>query len=207
MRFPIPALLALVACAPATSLPAPAEEGAAPTPQEVREQADPIPVGLGSLHQDAISLSLRDGDLLIKVTPLDESVTRLAAPDTYERLRAAADSRMDQARAEVYTGEPELMLISFFSYSPDVEYRPEDILVVQHGRQLRPVALLPVTSGFGRSRLQQREIQNAVYVFDVQIDYSQPMVVRYGHMDTNDWINIVPVLDRERARVRARTGS
>lgn len=204
--FGLLALIVFGACAPATSLPAPAEQGAAPTPEQVREQSDPLPVGLGSLHQDAISVSLRDGDLLLKVTPLDESVIRLAAPDTYERLHAAAESRLEQARAAVYSGEPELMLVSFFSYSPDVEYRPDDIIVIQHGRQLRPVTVLPVTTGFGRSRLQQREIQNAVYVFDVDIDYSQPMTVRYGNLETPDWINVVPTLDRERARVRARTG-
>ena len=201
-----PAVLALLlatACAPATSVPGETEAGAAPTPEQVRQEADPIPVGLGSLHQDQFTMSLRDGDLLLKVTPLDESVIRLAAPDTYERLHNTAESRMQQARDAVYSGEPELMLVSFFSYSPDVDYRPDDLIVVQQGRQMRPVAILPVTSGWGRGRLQQREIQNAVYVFDRDIDYAQPMTIRYGAMDTGDWINIVPTLDRERVRVRS----
>ena len=197
------ALLLLAACAPATAVPAPSEGGATPTPEQSREEADPIPAGLGSLRQDQFTLSLRDGDLLLKVTPLEESVIRLAAPDTYERLRATADSRIEQARDAVYSGEPELVLVSFFSYSPDVEYQPDDILLLQQGRQMRPVAILPVTTGWGRGRLQQQEIQNAVYVFDRDIDYAQPMTVRYGPLETPDWITIVPVLDRERARVRS----
>ena len=202
-RLPLLALGLLAACAPATSIPADTEAGAAATPAQVRDEADAVPAGLGSLHQDQFTLSLRAGDLLLKVTPLDESVIRLAAPDTYERLRATVDSRIQQARDAVYSGEPELMLVSFFSYSPDVDYRPDDLLVTQLGRQMRPVAILPVTSGWARGRLQQREIQNAVYVFDRDIDYSQPMIVRYGAQDTGDWINIVPTLDRERARVRS----
>ncbi len=46
-----------------------------------------LPPGLGTLHQDQISLRLQSGDLLIKITPLDEGIIRLTAPDTYERLR------------------------------------------------------------------------------------------------------------------------
>ena len=206
MPRPLIALLLFAACAPATAVPAATDAGATPTQEEAREQADPIPAGLGSLHQDAISLSLREGDLLLKVTPLEESVIRLAAPDTYDRLRTMAGSRIEQARAEVYSEEPELVLVSFFSYSPDVDYRPDDIVVVQHGRQMRPVAILPVTAGWGRSRLQQREIQNAIYVFDQDVDYTQPMTVRYGSLETPNWLTVIPTLDRERARVRARTG-
>jgi len=167
---------------------------------------DQLPAGLGSLHQDEFTLSLRDGDLLLKVTPLEESVIRLAAPDTYERLRATAESRIEQARDAVYSGEPELMLVSFFSYSPDTDYRPDDLYLMYQGRQLRPVAVLPVTSGWGRGRLQQREIQNAVYVFEPEIDYSHPMSVRYGALESQNWSSVVPALDRERARVRGRTG-
>ena len=194
--------LASFGCAPANTVPAESTGGATPTPEQAREQADPIPAGFGTLHQDQFTLQVRDGDLLIKVTPLEESVIRLAAPDTYSRLRAMADSRMEQARQAVYSEEPEMLLVSFFSYSPDTEYRPDDLVLVNAGRQMRPVALLPVTSGWGRGRLQQREIQNAIYVFDQAIDYGQPMTIRYGTRETQNWSSIIPVLERERARIR-----
>jgi hypothetical protein len=200
------AAIFFAACAPANTMPGETTGGATPTQEEAREAADPLPIGRGSLHQDAFTLSLRDGDLLLKVTPLEESVIRLAAPDTYQRLRATADSRIEQARDAVYSGEPELMLVSFFSYSPDTDYRPDDLYVMYQGRALRPVVVIPVTSGWGRGRLQQREIQNAVYVFEPEIDYSQPMTVRYGALESTNWNTIVPTLDRERARVRGRTG-
>lgn len=192
----------LFGCAPANTVPAETTGGATPTPEQTREQADPIPAGMGTLHQDQFTLQMRDGDLLIKVTPLEESVIRLAAPDTYQRLRAMAESRTAQARDAVFSGEPELVLVSFFSYAPETDYRPDDILLLHQGRQMRPVTILPVTSGWGRGRLQQREIQNAIYVFDRDIDYGQPMTARYGHVESNDWSAIIPVLDRERARIR-----
>lgn len=198
---------AATGCAPATSVPAEPEGGAASAPAQVREQAELVPPGYGTLRQDEFTLQLRDGDLLIKATPLAESVIRLAAPDTYERLHATAESRREQARDAVYSGEPELLLVSLFSYSPDVDYRAEDVQLVHQGRQLRPVEILPVTSGWGRGRLQQRETQNAVYVFDQPIDYGQPFVVRYGAHQSSDWSNVLPVLDRERARVRTRAGN
>ncbi|HUF12886.1 MAG TPA: hypothetical protein VMN78_07305 [Longimicrobiales bacterium] len=201
------AVLAVGACAPANTVPAAATGGATPTPEESREQAYAIPAGYGTLRQDEFTLTLRDGDLLLKVTPLEESVIRLAAPDTYQRLKAMADSRMQQARDAIFAGEPELMLVSFFSYSPDVTYRPEELQVMHQGRLMRPVSILPVTSGWGRGRLQQREVQNAVFVFDEDLDYAQPMTVRYGPRTSDDWSAIIPTLERERARVRARAGS
>lgn len=192
----------LLGCAPANTVPADPSGAAPSSPEQTRQQADPIPAGRGTLHQDQFTLQVRDGDLLLKVTPLEESVIRLAAPDTYERLRATAESRLEQARRAAYSDEPEMLLVSFFSYSPDTEYQPDDITLVNAGRQMRPAAVLPVTSGWGRGRLQQREIQNAVYVFDQDIDYTQPITVRYGVRETQDWSSIIPVLDRERARIR-----
>lgn len=201
------ACLPIGACTPSSTVPAATESGATPTPEESREQSATVPAGYGSLRQDEISLSLRVGDLLIKATPLEESVIRLAAPDTYERLRAMAESRLEQARQAVYSGEPELLLVSFFSYTPDVEYRPEDVQLMHQGRLLRPAQILPVTSGWGRGRLQQREVQNAIYVFDQDVDYAQPLVVRYGADQSGDWSAVIPTLERERARVRTRAGS
>ena len=45
------------------------------------------PRGHGSLLQSEVSMALSSRDLEIMVTPLDESVIRVTAPDTEERLR------------------------------------------------------------------------------------------------------------------------
>ena len=62
------------------------------SPSETSQEAPGtlVPPGYGTLLQDQISLRLQSGSLLIKVTPLDEGIIRLTAPDTYERLKGLA---------------------------------------------------------------------------------------------------------------------
>src|SRR5690606_36232455 len=133
----------------------------------------------------------RSGALMIKVTPLAERVIRLAAPDTYDRLHAQAESRRGVAAPAALVPDPELFLVSFFSYEPNVEFQPEGLQLVQQGRLLRARAVLPVTPGWGKQRLQQQETQIAVYAFAEVIDYEQPLVVRYGMEESRGWERIV----------------
>jgi hypothetical protein len=185
------------------SAPAPAD---AQTPPPTGEQGPTLlPSGLGTLRQDEVTISLRSGPLLIKATPLDEGILRLLAPDTYERLRSLADSKRAEAAAQVGVPTPELFLVSFFSYQPDVSFQPEDLQLTYQGRILRPAAILPVTNGFGQQRLKQQDNQTAIYAFDVRIDYNQLFIVRYGFQQNDDWIRILPKLEIERTKVRART--
>ena len=81
----VAAAVSLSACA----LP-PGMEGSGASPTESFETLPPP--GYGTLRQDEISLSLISGPLRILVTPLEESVTRVAAPDTYRRLSSMANS-------------------------------------------------------------------------------------------------------------------
>src|SRR5687767_138522 len=99
-------LLVTVACA---SAPAPTQ---AQTPATKQTQ-DTVPPGLGTLKQDEFTMGLRSGALLVKVTPLHESIIRLAAPDTYNRLRALRASREKEAITRSNTEAPEAFLISF----------------------------------------------------------------------------------------------
>ena len=198
-------LLVLAGCATGGVPPAedaPPREGGAT--QGKRAEANLVPPGYGTLRQDEFTVSLRSGALLIKVTPLTEPVIRLAAPDTYDRLHALAESRRAEAAAAAMVAEPELFLVSFFSYEPNVEFQPEDLQLVQQGRLLRARAVLPVTPGWGKQRLQQQETQIAVYAFSEPIDYQQALVVRYGMEESRGWDRIIPVLEVERAKVRAR---
>ena len=184
---------------PSSGPPKTPAEGAATAQQE--EQL--VPAGYGTLRQDEVTVQLRSGPLLIKATPLAEAVIRLLAPDTYDRLHALAESRRAEA-AQGTIDSPEMFLVSFFSYEQDVTFTPEDLQLTHQGRLMRATRVLPVTSGFGRQRLAQQENQTAIYVFDERIDYQQPVVVRYELVESGGWAQIIPKLEVERARVRAR---
>jgi hypothetical protein len=164
-----------------------------------------VPPGLGTLRQEDVTVSLRSGALLIKVTPLDEGVIRLLAPDTYQRLRALAGAH--RANAERAASAPTLFLVSFFSHEPNTAFQSEDLQLSHMGRLLRPASVIPMSQGFGTQRLQQQETQLAVYVFDHAIDHDQPITVRYGFEQSDAWTSIIPRLEVERAKVRARTAS
>ncbi|HLU26222.1 MAG TPA: hypothetical protein VKZ58_11010 [Longimicrobiales bacterium] len=187
--------------------PAPMTRGAEPRVQQAPQDRALVPPGHGTLHQDDFTVTLRADALLIKVTPLDESVIRLAAPDTYNRLHALAESRRAEAANATGTDSPQLFLVSFFSYQPDVPFQPEDLQLVHQGRLLQARTILPLAPGWGRQRLQQQETQAAVYAFDSRIDYLQPIVVRYGLTESGGWAQIIPRLEVERAKVQSRAGS
>src|SRR5687767_7009628 len=51
-----------------------------------------VPAGYGSLKQDDISIRLQLGGLLVRATPLDESVIRLLASDSYRSLHDRRES-------------------------------------------------------------------------------------------------------------------
>jgi len=190
-------------CLACAAAPAPSRSSAPPTAGVVAQDTL-VPAGFGTLRQDAITASFRDGSLLIKVTPLDEGVIRLLAPDTYQRLHALAENR--RADAEMSGPDHELFLVSFFSYQPNTPFHQENLQVSYQGRLLQPTGVLPLTTNFGRPELEQQETQSAIYVFPGPLDYRQPFVVRYGMTSSDDWNQIIPKLDVERARARSRAG-
>lgn len=172
------------------------------------QQKPVIPVGFGTLKQDEFTMALRSGPLLIKVVPLSEYVIRTAAPDTYKRLNAMAESRREEAlRTAGAVGEAELFLVSFFSYEPDVVFQPENLQVTHQGRQMRAVAIVPLTPEWGQQRLKQQDNQSAIYAFTGKFDYDLGITVRYGLDQTDAWSNIVSKLETERAKILARAGA
>lgn len=160
--------------------------------------------GFGTLKQDEFTLGIRSGALLVKVTPLNEHIIRLAAPDTYNRLHALADSRRADAIARTNARDPELFLISFFSYQPDVTFQPEDLQLEYNGKLLRAARIVPLTASWGKERMGQQETQAAIYVFTDEIDYEQPLTVNYGTERNSEWQKIIPKLQLERGKVASR---
>jgi hypothetical protein len=190
-----------VGCA---SDPRPTQAQAPATRQDSTSKAA-LPVGLGTLKQDDFTMGLRSEQLLVKVTPLDEAVIRLAAPDTYNRLHALRESRAQDAQTRSNSSEaPQMFLVSFFSYQPDVTFQPEDLQIEHQGRVLRASAILPLTPTWGKGRLSQQEIATAVYAFGEPINYEMPMTVRYGMFENGEWQRIIPKLQVERGKVTGR---
>jgi hypothetical protein len=196
-----PALL--LACAGAVEG---SHEAGAPSPvTEVQGELQLVPPGYGTLRQDEVTVDFRVGALLIKVTPLAEAVTRLTAPDTYERLSGLA--RSYGGARDTPPGSRELLfLVSFFSYEPDVVFQPEDLLLVNQGLRYRPRTIRAVTPGWGAQRLGQQETQLAIYAFDPAIDLGTDLEVEYRDTRDTSWEAILPVIQAERAKVLARAG-
>lgn len=201
MRISLAAVvLTLGACAAANPG---GERAAAVTPAIAAANDTVVPAGFGTLRQDEITVAIRSGAVLVKVTPLDEGVIRVVAPDTYARLSALRRSRSAEAGSRT-AREAELFLVSFFSYQPDVAFQPEDLQIVYQSRLLRPTSVIPLTTGWGQQRLGQQETQTAIYAFDEEIDFDQDLTVRYGMVESNEWRQILTRLENERGRILSR---
>lgn len=188
-----------------------ASEGPVPGGQGPGQAAEEgsllVPPGFGTLLQDDISLRLQRGDLLVKVTPLEEWVIRLTAPDTYNRLKGLATAHGPRAAQNLPPDQVALFLVSLFSYQPDVRYEPEDLLLVNRGLRYRPTGIAPVTPSWGTQRLGQQETRMAVYAFQGPMDLRRDLVVEYQELRNEVWQDrVVPVLEAERAKARARSG-
>lgn len=190
----------------ATESPSP--DGGGPTAAAAGAgEQELVPPGHGTLRQDDFTVSLREGPLLIKVTPLEEGLIRLAAPDTYRRLHSLASSRSLEIAQRAGEENSSLFLVSFFSYEPDVAFRPEDLRLVQQGRIMRALAVLPVSAGWSRQRLGQQETQAGLFAFDPRLDLSHPVTVEYDIQRSDEWSSIIQKVEIERAKVRSRAGT
>jgi len=161
---------------------------------------------MGSLHQDDITLALRDGPVQIKVTPLEERVTTLTAPDTGERLSGLERAYRLPLATRAGPGEVTLFLVSFFSDQAGQEFHPLDLSLTSSGVSHRPTAIHPITPGWNRERLEQRDTQMAVYAYATRVDFDQSFTFDYRAGIPGEWSRLLPLLQRERARIRARGG-
>lgn len=165
-----------------------------------------LPPGYGTLTQAEFTLGLEIGDLQIQITPLAESVIRLAAPDTYQRLTGLSASAGVSLRSRTPEASP-LFLVSMFSRAPTITYEPENLHIVNGGLRYRPIAIQAITPGWGGQRLRQQETQLAVYAFDPGIEMEISLTVEYEGVRDTSWRTILNRLEAERARVRARVGA
>jgi hypothetical protein len=201
------AALIVASCLP----PATAGRGAADTATSSQVRADSltmIPVGFGTLKQDDIAIRVQQFGLQVRAIPLDESVIRVLSPDSYSALSEllrSQQSRLEQIRRRTAFSRLSIWYVSFFGMQlGEARYSPMELVVTNVGRDFRPVDVVPLSPGFGLQRVRQREVQNALYVFDGQLDVNQPLVLAYETARSSEWPSVLEVIERERALVRSR---
>lgn len=173
--------------------------------------ANMIPAGLGTLKEADISITLQPPTgVRVTLFPLDESVIRTLAPDSYRAMHANLESRAPQIRQRASThGEqrPSVWFVRFYGLAPDARYDPTDVTLSVSGRDFRPFDVVPISGDFGAQRLQPRETQTGLLLFDPAVDVTQPIVVRMGADENATWDAIRRTIDAERAAVRARASA
>jgi hypothetical protein len=172
------------------------------------ESASMIPAGFGTLRQDDIAFRVQIGGKQVRVIPLDESVIRTLSPDSYRALSGLEESRRaqitDLARRSGVRGFS-IWYVQYYGLEPDARFSPRDIAVVNLGREFRPVEILPLSSGWGLERLQQRETQTALYLFDQSVDVNQPSTtVSVEGQQASGWTEVLRRIERERSLIRSR---
>jgi hypothetical protein len=214
---------ALVACAgaPASTLPRPPATsasnavGADTSRAQRRGPTDTVPglvpPGFGTLRQDDLSLRIRSASLQVRATPLDESIIRLLSPDSYRAMSELRRSRSDAiALVARRNGAREVSVwyVSFFAVEQgETRFSPREFIITNVGRDFRPLDVIPLTPGFGEQRLRQNGRQDALYVFDGQLDVQQPLTVSYATERNDEWVNILPLIERERSLVKSRASA
>jgi len=171
-----------------------------------------VPAGLGTLRQDDIAIVLQQNGVRITAIPLDENVIRTLAPDSYRALHATLENKRQQIlqRASLRgIREPRVWYVVFTGLVPDARFIPTDITVTSGGREYRPTDVIGLSNGFSEQRLQPREKQVGLLVFDESLDVGQPIVVTMGSERNTDWSadrsdSILSRIEAERAQIRAR---
>ncbi len=204
--------LGLLVCAGCASggAASPAQPASTPRVSSDSTAATLIPAGLGTLKQDDISILLQPEGVRVTAIPLDENVIRTLAPDSYRGLRALLESRRQEItrRASMHgIRDPRVWYVLFYGLAPDARFVPTDVTITSGGREYRPFDVVAISPGFGTQRLQPRDTQRGLLLFDEGLDVSQPLTVTMGAERNPDWDNILRKIDAERAAIRARAGA
>ena len=202
------AMLAACASAPNAATQVPASAAASP---DDTTGANILPAGYGSLRQDDIAVQVAlVGGVTARVTPLDEGILRLLAPDSYRSLREYREGRrvqIQQIARRFGLARTSVWLVSYYGTEQgDARFSPQEVIITNAGRDFPPVDIVPLTPGFGEQRVRQRAQQSALYVFDgaLDVNQSQLTITVEGTPDVTWGSAILPRIERERALVRSR---
>ena len=175
--------------------------------------ANYVPAGFGSLRLDDVTVRITlIGGLQVMAIPLDEQLIRLLSPDSYRALsqlkvsrRRAVEDVANRMRLQSYS----LWSVTFYGIEQgEVRFSPQEFIVRNVGQDFRPIAVLPLTSGFGENRVMQHEKQQALYVFDGRLDINQPLTAQFGtNISTTNWQEVLRRVEQERTLVRSRAAA
>ena len=166
------------------------------------------PVSYGTLTQNDLALRMRNDDVDIRFIPLDPKLTRLLANDAFRSLRSLVETRrraIDSVASRAGVTEPGLALVSFFGVREGTRFDPQTLTVRVRNRALQPLGLIPIDARFTSQQLNVREQASAIYLFEEDLPVDDSFTLSYGALTSQDWQTKQPLIDRERARVSART--
>jgi hypothetical protein len=186
------------------SLPtAPRQAGAQDT-----TRTDSLPAaGLGSLLQEDISVGIDDGTVQFRIMPLDESIIRLLAPDSYASPHLLLEMRsaeIQQAAERRGVTEPVVFFVTVYGMRDQAHFDPDLVVVASRNQLFRPIAILPVTPLWNEHRVSQRETAGAIYVFENGVAMWEPFTIEYAGARSDDWSRSLRLIERERARIAQR---
>jgi hypothetical protein len=166
-----------------------------------------LPGGLGTLRQEQVAVRLRRGGLELFVVPLDEGVTRTTAPDTWERLSALAQTHRAWFRERTGSDTPyPLFLVALYTELEPLPFVADELAVVSGGIRLRPIMHRGLSPQWERGRVLPGDPLLAVYAFPPEALLEPDLEVEYQEVRSRDWSRILPVVQAEQARIRARSG-
>jgi hypothetical protein len=181
---------------------------AGPASGQSGERARPVPPGFGSLTQNDMALRVRNDELEIRFVPLDPRITPLLARDAYQSLRNLVETHrraVDSVAARAGVSQPGLALVTFFGQRPEVRFDPQTLTLLIRNRVFRPLGLIPLNAKFASQQLGVREQASAIYLFEQDIPVDDSFTISYAELVSEDWRGKQSLLDRERARVAARS--
>jgi hypothetical protein len=166
------------------------------------------PPGYGSLTQSDLALRVRTDELEVRLVPLDERVTRLLARDAYASLQGLVHSRrssIDSVARHSGISSPGLALVTFFGGREGARFDPQTLTVLIRNQELQPRGIVPFTPRFTSQQLNVREQMSAIFLFGELLPVTDDFRFSYQGRDSEPWENKQRILDRERARVAARS--
>ena len=171
-----------------------------------------IPAGFGTLKQEQIAIRLQTNGLTVQVLPLEESVIRTLAPDSYATFHAIRESKkaaLEAARVRAGLPAIQAWYVTFFNVQQgEARFDAFDVLIRSVGQDFRPIDALSMQAAFGEGRVAQSRSVSAVYAFDPQINLNQPLTITALGQQSIVWAdNILPLVERERSLIWSRAAN